>query len=104
MGLELLSKVFPFKVRHKPGYRMRVRVGIDSGPCTAGIIGDKLPHYSVFGETVEIAGVMEASSEPMKIQVCTNIHCALGYLFDLLFHNRSPSRRRSSWCATGAST
>ena len=69
MGLELLSKVFPFKVRHKPGYRMRVRVGIDSGPCTAGIIGDKLPHYSVFGETVEIAGVMEASSEPMKIQV-----------------------------------
>ena len=70
MGLELLSKVFPFKVRHKPGYRMRVRVGIDSGPCTAGIIGDKLPHYSVFGETVEIAGVMEASSEPMKIQVC----------------------------------
>ena len=74
MGLELLSKVFPFKVRHKPGYRMRVRVGIDSGPCTAGIIGDKLPHYSVFGETVEIAGVMEASSEPMKIQVSTNHH------------------------------
>ena len=75
MGLELLSKVFPFKVRHKPGYRMRVRVGIDSGPCTAGIIGDKLPHYSVFGETVEIAGVMEASSEPMKIQVQKLIAC-----------------------------
>ena len=69
MGLELLSKVFPFKVRHKPGYRMRVRVGIDSGPCTAGIIGDKLPHYSVFGETVELAGLMEATCEPMKIQV-----------------------------------
>ena len=69
MGLQLLAKVCLFRVRHKPGYRMQVRVGIASGPCTAGIIGDKLPHYYVFGETVETAMVMEASSEPMKIQV-----------------------------------
>ena len=86
MGLELLSKVFPFKVRHKPGYRMRVRVGIDSGPCTAGIIGDKLPHYSVFGETVELAGLMEATCEPMKVQVrSTSSHrcCILGHSWSL---------------------
>ena len=69
MGLELMSKVVPFEVKHKPGYRMKVRIGIDSGPAAAGVIGDKLPHYSVFGETVEMAAFMESISDPMKIQV-----------------------------------
>jgi atrial natriuretic peptide receptor A len=45
-----------------------VRVGVDSGPGAAGVVGDKIPHYSVFGDTVEMAGLMEATSEPMKIQ------------------------------------
>ena len=87
MALELLSMVFLFRVRHKPGYRMQVRVGIDSGPCTAGIIGDKLPHYYVFGETVETAGIMEASSEPMKIQVsegCAWTCLCLSYVLSLI--------------------
>ena len=36
----------------------------------AGVVGTKIPHYSVFGETVDMASLMEASGEPMKIQVC----------------------------------
>ena len=59
----------PFEVKHKPGYRIKIRVGVDSGPCAAGVVGDKIPHYSVFGETVELAGLMEATCEPMKVQV-----------------------------------
>ena len=47
-------------------------MGIHSGPCVAGVVGTKIPHYSVFGETVEMAGLMEASGEPMKIQVFTS--------------------------------
>lgn len=68
MALDLLAKVVTFEVQHKPGYRLRLRMGIHSGSCVAGVVGTKIPHYSVFGETVEIAGLMEATSEPMKIQ------------------------------------
>ena len=57
-----------FEVPHKPGYRLRMRMGIHTGSCVAGVVGTKIPHYSVFGETIEIAGMMEASGEPMKIQ------------------------------------
>ena len=48
-----------------------MRMGMHSGDCVAGVVGTKIPHYSVFGDTVEVAGLMESSGEPMKIQVYT---------------------------------
>lgn len=65
----LFLQVVTFEVQHKPGYRLKLRMGIHSGGCVAGVVGTKIPHYSVFGETVEIAGLMEATSDSMKIQV-----------------------------------
>ena len=65
----ILLQIATFEVAHKPGYQISLRKGIHSGGCVAGVVGTKIPHYSVFGETVEIAGLMEATSEPMKIQV-----------------------------------
>ena len=49
-----------------------MRMGIHTGSVVAGVVGTKIPHYSVFGETVEIAGIMECSGESMKIQVFFN--------------------------------
>ena len=56
----------------------------------AGVVGTKIPHYSVFGETVEIAGVMEESGEPMRIQVCKKILSALDFVHINLLFNLFP--------------
>ena len=64
-----LFQLVTFEVPHKPGYRLKMRMGIHTGSCVAGVVGTKIPHYSVFGETVEVAGIMESSGEPMRIQV-----------------------------------
>ena len=61
--------MYTFEVSHKPGYQLQMRMGIHSGACVAGVVGTKIPHYSVFGETVDMASMIEASGEPMKIQV-----------------------------------
>ena len=46
-----------------------MRMGIHSGSVVAGVVGTKIPHYSIFGETVEVACIMESTGESMKIQV-----------------------------------
>lgn len=36
MAMELLSEVSRFKMRHRPNDRLKLRIGIHSGPCAAG--------------------------------------------------------------------
>ena len=44
-------------------------MGIHVGPCMSGLIGTTLPYYTLVGEAVDTAKLMESVGEPMKIQV-----------------------------------
>ena len=39
-----------------------------------GVVGTRIPHYSVLGDTVEIASLMESSGEAMKIQITEDVN------------------------------
>lgn len=49
--------------------RIRIRLGIDSGPVIAGIIGRSKFSYDLWGDAVNLASRMESLSEPGRIQV-----------------------------------
>jgi len=51
------------------GRRLSVRIGINSGPLTAGIIGTHKFAYDLWGDTVNTASRMESEGIPGSIQI-----------------------------------
>ena len=53
---------------------LEIRVGIHTGPLTAGVVGMKKFAYDIWGDTVNTASRMETASEPGRINVSATTH------------------------------
>ncbi|MBX5490178.1 MAG: HAMP domain-containing protein [Chloroflexi bacterium] len=79
LALELLRIVEQFGAER--GLDLRLRIGINSGPVVAGVIGRSKFIYDLWGDTVNIASRMESQGVPGAIQVTRPVYEALKHAY-----------------------
>ncbi len=86
MALDMIEVLRHFNRRNSTN--LDIRVGINSGPVVAGIIGTRKFAYDLWGDTVNLASRMETHSQPGMIQISAATRELLGERF--IFEDRGP--------------
>jgi class 3 adenylate cyclase len=66
----------------KLGIDLRLRIGLNSGPVVAGVIGTIKFIYDLWGDTVNLASRMESTGAPGTIQVTRAVYDQLQDCFE----------------------
>ncbi|KAL9180185.1 hypothetical protein ACHAXT_008155 [Thalassiosira profunda] len=69
--------LLPGKLLHKWNSlfeTLSIRVGIHVGEITCGVLGERLPKFTVFGHTVNLAARMEQTCRPNHIRITRAVH------------------------------
>ncbi|MGB3401893.1 MAG: adenylate/guanylate cyclase domain-containing protein [Microcoleaceae cyanobacterium] len=84
MALAMQTEVTLFNVRHNT--EINIRIGINTGPVVAGVIGKKKFIYDLWGDAVNTASRMESHGIAGEIQVTETVYEALKNQF--IFEDR----------------
>lgn len=71
-----------------------LRIGIDTGPVIAGVVGRNKLSYDIWGSTVNTASRMESSGEVGQINISGNTFMLVSEYFDCTYRGRMPVKNK----------
>ena len=81
MALRMTSATREYGLEN--GIDLRLRIGLNSGPVVAGVIGTTKFIYDLWGDTVNLASRMESTGVPGQVQVTRSVYEHLKDEFEL---------------------
>jgi len=91
-AMEMQHYMKSLKMKTDDGNRQiwDLRIGVDTGPVVAGVLGRKKITYDIWGGTVNTASRMEASGQPGKINITENTYMLIKDFFICKYRGKMP--------------
>ncbi|MFP4025922.1 MAG: adenylate/guanylate cyclase domain-containing protein, partial [Thiohalospira sp.] len=91
-AMEMQQYMKSLKMKTEEGNRQiwDLRIGVDTGPVVAGVLGRKKITYDIWGGTVNTASRMEASGQAGKINITENTYMLIKDFFICQYRGKMP--------------
>jgi adenylate cyclase len=95
-AFEIVQFVEKAKFDKGTDFSFNVRIGINTGPVVAGVVGNKKFSYDIWGDTVNVASRMESLSHSGKINISENTYNLIRDTFKCSYRGQIDVKNRGA--------
>lgn len=95
VALEIMDQMRQLSKQQPAGAgTWELRMGIDTGPVIAGMVGQTRLTYDIWGSTVNVASRMQSAGQAGRINITENTHLLVRDFFDCEYRGRIPVKNK----------